>query len=70
MNVTNAKIDIMNMTGFSPCNHGVHFHDSDRNTFYLRLDILIRLYEGVKFDMERQGIDWEKLCNDVCNKAQ
>ena len=66
MIVTNSRITIKDMTGFSPCGHGIHFHDSDRNTFYLPLDVLIRLYEGAKFDMERQGIDWEKLCEKVC----
>jgi len=51
--------------GFSPTREGVTYVDKTGVSIYVPLKLLVSLYEGTKFDMERRGIDWEQLTNNL-----
>jgi hypothetical protein len=64
MIIKNGVVSIGNITGFSPIDKEVRFI-SDGTPFYISLKDLVRLYEGIKFDAERKGVDWKKYTDSL-----
>lgn len=48
---------------FSPMSYGVDFTDESETNFHIPMKALIRLYEGTKFQMEKNGVNWEEFCD-------
>lgn len=71
MNTENGKIILEGVIGFSVSHYFVCYTDTSQINICIPMDVLIRLYEGAKFDVEkRQGKNWEVFCDSFFEKKQ
>lgn len=65
MKGSNGRIYIESLARFSPYADGVDFTDLSEINFHMSIKTLVRLYEGTKFQMEKNGINWDTLCDEL-----
>lgn len=56
------SIVLEDSTGYSPTVDGVFYTDISGTRIFVPMKVLIRLYEGAKYDIERKGYDWAAFC--------
>lgn len=66
----NNRIFLEDVVRFSPMSYGVDFTDESETNFHIPMRALIRLYEGTKFQMEKNGVDWDLFCHDLFKKEK
>ena len=65
MKTENNVIVLEDAIKYSPTKDGVNFTDVTGTKFHIPIKLLVRLYEGTKFHMERNEIDWDRFLDDV-----
>ena len=65
MKIHNGKFILDDATRFSPETDGVRYVDTTETTVIIPYPLLVRLYEGARFDFERKGGNWEDFCNGL-----
>ena len=70
MKTENGVIILEDATGFTPNGNGTTYTDLSGMKIFIPLELLVRLYEGTKFDFERHGYDWEKKCDMLFKKGK
>ena len=65
MHTNNHMIVLDEVTGYTPTEIGVTYTDTTNTTVFIPITVLVRLYEGVKFNIERNDIDWTKFCDGL-----
>ena len=58
-------IILEDVTGFSPTQYGVDYTDTSGAKIHIPMTLLVRLYEGTKFDFERKGVNWDEFCKSL-----
>lgn len=58
-------IHLDEVRGYKPAQDGVFYTDKTGSQIFIPMAVLVRLYEGVQFDFERNGGDWKKFCNNL-----
>lgn len=51
--------------GFSPVEDGVIFTEETGVKFFVRYSLLVRLYEGSKYSLEKRGVKWDDFCKKL-----
>lgn len=64
------RIFLERVVRFSPMEYGVDFTDESETNFHISMQDLVRLYEGVRFQMEKKGIDWGPFCYNLFNPKE
>lgn len=66
MKLINGVVYLEDSVGFSPDIHGVKYKDTNGNNIYVPIKLLIRLYEGHKYNYEKKlcGV-WEEYCDNL-----
>jgi hypothetical protein len=54
---------------FSPDSSGVTYTDESEMTIHIPMKLLVRLYEGARFHMDRDGTDWNDFCDTLFESA-
>lgn len=49
---------------FTPFTHGVEYTDVSGARVYVPMKLLVRLYEGTKYNFEKK-VDWDDFCNSL-----
>jgi len=65
MKTTNGQIILEDASGFMPVAGGVEYTDASNTRVFIPYSLLIRVYDGVKYHWERNGIDWEQFCDSL-----
>lgn len=56
-------------TGFTPHPHGVEYTDISGARVYVPMKLLVRLYEGTKYNFEKK-FDWDDFCDSLFEGKQ
>lgn len=55
--------------GYSPVDGGVEYTDASGARVFIPVQLLVRLYEGVKWHHERNNtVDWDEFCGSLFEK--
>lgn len=65
MHTSNGRIVLEDSVGFLPSVDGVSYTDITGTKIHIPMKLLVRLYEGSKFHLEREGLDWERFTNSL-----
>ena len=63
MLTTDRFIILEDAKSFSATAIGVDYTDKSGARIHVPMSLLVRLYEGAKYDATRKGVDWEKFCD-------
>lgn len=63
MKIKGNIFELEEVNGYSPSMIGVAYTDINQTRVFIPMKVLIRLYEGVKSDIERKGCRWEEFVN-------
>jgi|688.fasta_scaffold00478_120 hypothetical protein len=67
MIIRNGIFHLEDRISCNPQYNRIEYTDKDNNTISIPHTLLIGLYELVKFEKERQGVDFEKYKQDIIN---
>ena len=66
MLVQKGMIILEDCKGYSPNTNGVEFTEQPSGVrVFIPYDLLVRLYEGSKFQHEKRGGDWDSFCDSL-----
>jgi len=65
MKTQNNVILLEDVEGFLLTPFGVSYTDISGARLHIPMKVLVRLYEGAKYDAERKGVNWKEFCNSL-----
>lgn len=65
MKTNGYNIILENAKSFSPTAIGVNYTDTSGAKFHIPIKLLVRLYEGAKYDATQKGVNWEQFCAEL-----
>lgn len=65
MKTSSGKIILEDAVRFSPTYIGVDYTDESEIRIHIPMKLLVRLYEGSKYQLEKNGYNWEEFCNTL-----
>ena len=66
MKMYDGVVYLDSLKTFMPSMNAVHYTDVDGNRIVVPMDVLIRLYDGAKYHIEKvYGINFDEFCDDV-----
>lgn len=65
MNILRGTLLLNDVENYRVNSKEIDYVDTKRNKIVIPIKLIVRLYEGAKFDKERKGINWKDFCDSL-----